>query len=99
MARKNEPALSAQEETVLCSCNLSAKVKIRTDRGLENVCMGCYYKHHYRQSVEYSEALGLSDTASRIAWLKQHAKGITQRYTRNIPATREPGEDWEEDAA
>lgn len=98
MAGKKQ-ALQTIEETVPCErCSLSAKVKIRTDRW-KNLCMGCYYKHHFHQSVDYCNAMGLTTTEQRIAWLKTHAKGITQRYTRNIPATREPGEDWEEDAA
>jgi hypothetical protein len=84
------------QETVLCSCNLSAKIKIQTDAGWKNVCLGCYHKHHFKQSVDYCEALGLNTTESRIAWLRKHAKGITKRYTASVPKS-EPGADYEED--
>lgn len=92
-------AVNHPEDTVLCGCTLSAKVKIRTESGLENMCMGCYYKHYYRQSLEYCAGLGLDATADRIAWLRKHASGITKRYTRSVPTTREPGEDLEEATA
>jgi hypothetical protein len=97
MARKTEG--STFEDTVLCACGLSSKVKVGTDRGWENLCMGCYYKHHFQQSLNYCSALKLNTTAERIAWLRKHAKGLTKRYTKHIPVTREPGQDWEEDAA
>jgi hypothetical protein len=96
MARKTD--VSQIEETVLCCCNLSAKVKIQTAAGWKNVCLGCYHKHHFQKSLDYCEALGLNDTASRIAWLKKHAAGITKRYTKYVPKS-EPGVDYEEDAA
>jgi hypothetical protein len=91
-------AITQIEDTVICGCGLSAKVKVRTETGWENLCMGCYYKHHYQQSVDYCAALGLNTTEQRIAWLKKHAAGITKRYTQNVPA-REPGVDYEEDFA
>jgi hypothetical protein len=95
MARKTDVSV---EETVLCSCNLSAKIKIQTDAGWKNVCLGCYHKYHFQQSLNYCEAMGLNDTESRVAWLKKHAKGITGRYTRYVPKS-EPGMDYEEDVA
>jgi hypothetical protein len=89
MARKTD--VSEFEETVLCSCNLSAKIKIQTDTGWKNVCKACYHKYHFQQSLNYCAALGLTTKESQIAWLKKHAAGITKRYTASVP--REPGED------
>lgn len=100
MAGKKQ-VLEVQDETVICCrepCRLSAKTKVKTPTGWANFCLEHYHEYYTRQSEEYCNALGLDTTEKRIAWLKQHAKGLTKRYTANIPP-REPGEDREEDAA
>jgi hypothetical protein len=89
------------EQTVKCChdiCFNDAKVKIKTHTGWANLCMRHYDDHYQKQSEEYCNALGLTTTEQRRAWVKQQINRLAKKYTRYVPKS-EPGADYEEDAA
>jgi hypothetical protein len=96
---RKEARLFSQEDTKPCGfepCPISSKMKIKTKTGWLNVCERHYHEYHRRQAVAYCEAMGLDTVEKQREWVKKNARGLMKRYTQNIPATREPGQDDEE---
>lgn len=88
-----------QEQTVKCCydvCFLGAKVKIKTKTGWANMCLRHYDEYHQQQSEDYCAALGLNTTEQRRAWFRDQVNRLSNKFTRYA---REPGSDFEEDAA
>lgn len=87
------------EETKPCGyepCRLSSKIKIKTKTGWLNVCEKHYHEYHLARARETCEAMGLDTVEKQRAYVLKNVRALAKRYTQNIPATREPGQDDEE---